>query len=207
MKNGNSYTMSGTITRFAILLALVIVFQVWGSALKIGTVTLSFVLIPIVFGGIVLGPLWGAMLGLAFGAITLVAGITGADGFTLVLFEDHPFYTSLICIVKAVAAGYVPAVVYRAIAKKNVVAGTVVSAALAPVINTGLFVAGALLLVRDTIAANFVDGTTVVYFVIIVCAGLNFLIELALNLVIAPALVRVVRAVENRRGGSDGENE
>lgn len=206
MKNVGKYTLSGYVTRFAILLALVVVLQIWGSGLKIGTVTLSLVLIPIVFGGMILGPLSGALLGLAFGVITLVAGITGADAFTLILFEDHPFYTALICIVKAVSAGFFPALIYSALAKKNDVAATFVASAAAPVINTGLFILGALLMVRDTLTANFVNGTSVIYFLIIGCAGVNFLIELALNLVVAPALVRVTRALEKRGSGKGDEN-
>ena len=208
MKNNSVYSLSGYVARFAILFALVIVLQLWGGSLKIGTVSFSFVLIPIVFGGMVLGKLAGFLLGFSFGVITFIMGVTGLDPFTLVLFNDHPVYTALICLVKGSAAGFFPAVIYGALSKKNAAAATITAAAAAPMINTGLFIAGALLLVRDTIAANFVDGTTVLYFVVIGCAGVNFLVELGLNLVIAPALVRVVRAVvrNSGRGGAGGEN-
>lgn len=196
-----NYSLSGYIARFAILLALVVVLQLWGGSLKIGAVSFSFVLIPIVFGGIVLGWASGLALGFVFGLITLLMGAGGADPFTLVLFNDHPLYTSLICIIKGSAAGVFPALIYGVIAKKNVTAATITAAAAAPIINTGLFILGALALLTDTLSANFVDGTSVVYFVVIVCAGINFLVELALNLVVAPAIVRVVRAVEKSRGG------
>ena len=85
-------------------------------------------------------------------------------------------------------------------------AATFVASAAAPVINTGLFILGALIMVRDTLTANFVNGTSVIYFLIIGCAGVNFLIELALNLVVAPALVRVTRALEKRGSGKGDEN-
>jgi hypothetical protein len=40
-----------------------------------------------------------------------------------------------------------------------------------------------------TLESNFVqEGSTVFYFLIIGCAGLNFIIELLINVVFAPAL-------------------
>ena len=62
MKNGK-YSLSGYITRLAILLALVIVLQIFGSYIRIGTVNLSLVLIPVVLGGMLLGPLAGTVFG------------------------------------------------------------------------------------------------------------------------------------------------
>ena len=54
----------------AILLAMVVVLQLYGSGIKIGTVSLSLTLIPIVLGGAVFGPFCGALLGFVFGAVT-----------------------------------------------------------------------------------------------------------------------------------------
>ena len=72
------------------------------------------------------------------------------------------------------------------------------AAAVAPITNTGLFILGALLM-SDTLSANFVaDGSTVLYFLVIVCAGVNFLFELALNLIVTPSISSVVQAVKKR---------
>ena len=73
------------ITGLAVLLALVIVLQLIGGYLKIGATSLSFVLVPIVLGGLLFGAWAGAFLGFAFGFITLMFGITGADYFTVAL--------------------------------------------------------------------------------------------------------------------------
>ena len=70
------------------------------------------------------------------------------------------------------------------------------AAAAAPVINTGLFIIGALFL-SDTLRANFVaEGTSVLYFLIIGCAGVNFIVEFLVNLLVAPALYRVVKNIK-----------
>ena len=81
----------------AIFVALVVILQFAGSYIKIGPISISLVLIPIVLGGILLGPLVGLLLGFTFGLITLIAGVTGLDGFTLLLFQQTPVMTVLIC--------------------------------------------------------------------------------------------------------------
>lgn len=210
MKNGK-LTLSGYITRLAILLALVIVLQTFGSYIKIGTVSISLVLIPVVFGGMVLGVLAGTILGFAFGLVTLIAGITGADGFTQVLFSAHPFGTSLICLVKATAAGLIPALVFNVLKNKNQAVAAFAASALAPIINTGLFIAGVLVFVSDTVAENFLNGASMMYFLVIVCAGVNFIVEFLLNLLLAPAINRVYRVVggkvaEKKDDEADKEN-
>ena len=59
------------LVQLAILLALTIVLQTVGNNFKIGPVSISLVLIPIVLGGILHGPLAGGLFGLVFGLITL----------------------------------------------------------------------------------------------------------------------------------------
>ena len=119
MEQKKEKSLVRTIVWFAILLALVIVLQVFASSIPLGMVKISLTLVPIVLGGMILGPFYGGMLGLVFGVITLIAGITGADPFTAIIFNDHPVITSLICIVKATAAGVGSAFIYKAIYKKK----------------------------------------------------------------------------------------
>ena len=186
---------------FALLAAIVIIFQLLGSfgLLKIGTTSLNLVLIPVVIGSIVLGLGAGTILGLIGGLITLWAGISGVDKFTAVLFGAQPFFTALICLVKMAAAGFGAGVVYRLIKNKNTFAATFAAAAAAPIINTGLFILGGLFLVGETLKANFVgDGNTLLYFLVIGCAGLNFIVEFVLNIVVSPAINTIVKAVSSR---------
>lgn len=49
----------------------------------------------------------------------------------------------------------------------------------------------------DTLNSNFVaENSNVVYFIFIGCAGINFLIELAINLVLAPSVCKIIKAVK-----------
>ena len=187
---------SRNIAFLAVLLALVIVLQLWGSAIPIGATRISLTLVPIVLGAVLLGPLAGAFLGAAFGVVVIAVALTGGDPFTFMLFGDHPVLTVALCLIKGAAAGLVAGILYKAIRKKNEYAAVVAAALAAPVVNTGLFILGALLM-SDTLSANFVaDGTTVIYFLVIGCAGINFIIEFIVNAVASPAIYTVERVVE-----------
>ena len=184
--------------QMAILLALVVVLQVFGNSIKVGATSFSLVLIPIALGGMLLGARAGALLGFVFGVITLTAGITGTDVFTQILFQDHPVLTSLTCLGKGTAAGFVAGPLYGAVAKKNRYVAAFIAAGAAPIVNTGIFILCGLLM-SDTLSANFVaDGSTVVYFLVIVCAGINFIVEFCVNLLVSPALHMVTDVVTKR---------
>lgn len=184
----------------AILTAIVIAFQFLGAFIHIGPTSISLVLIPIVIGAVLTGPKGGAFLGFIFGAMTYIAGVSGTDYFTTVLFQAQPIATAVICLGKGICAGLCAGLIYRALAKKNAFSASVAAAAVAPIVNTGLFILGGLLLVNGTLSANLAnfgaDGQTVVYFLIIGCAGLNFIAEFLVNLVVSPAINTIVRAVE-----------
>lgn len=196
MEEKNTFFTSKNIAVLGILGAFVVVLQVFGSYFKIGTVQFSFVLVPIVIGAILTGAIGGAILGFLFGVITLIMGIAGVDQFTFILFSDHPFLTILTCIVKATAAGYLSGLIYSLVSKKNKTAAVFSAAALAPIVNTSLFIIGALFM-SDTLTENFVQsGTSVMYFLIIGCAGINFLVEFAIDLLLAPSVYRIIKVVK-----------
>lgn len=190
----------------AVLLAFVVVLQIWGGLIQIAGLSLSFVLVPIVLGGILLGWGAGAFLGFAFGFIVLMYGVAGAEPFTAFLFNNSPFMTVLICLVKGIAAGVVPALLYKLLAKKNTFVAAVVAALSAPVVNTGIFVLGCLIIsgtltqwMQSLVEAGVMTETLpVAYYVFIILAGWNFLIEFAINLILAPAIHRVVLIAEKQ---------
>ena len=59
MKSSRFFT-SRNIAFLAVLLALVIVLQIWASAIPLGATRISLTLIPIVLGAVLLGPAAGA---------------------------------------------------------------------------------------------------------------------------------------------------
>ena len=186
--------------QLAILTAIVFLFQMLGSFIHIGPTSVSLVLIPIVIGALVLGHKAGAFLGFIFGCITLWAGISGADPFTHILFSSQPLETALICLSKGTLAGLGAGLIFKLLQSKNKLLAALFASAGAPIINTGIFVLGGLFLVNKTLEANLVNfgasGQTVVYFVIIGCAGLNFIAEFVVNIIVSPAIKTIVNAVK-----------
>ena len=131
----------------AIFIALTAFLQLFASSFTIGSVSFSLVLIPIVICGILAGPVGGMLCGLTFGIITMVGGLTGGDVFTATLMQSGLrgfITTTLICLVKATAAGLVSALVYKALKNTNNFFACFCAAATAPIVNTGLFILGCL---------------------------------------------------------------
>ncbi len=184
--------------QMAMLLALVIVLQMFGGFIKFGPFSLSLVLIPIVVGSILLGAMSGAVLGFVFGFIVVVQCAMGIDAGGFILWGINPFLTALICLVKGTAAGLVPGIVYGLINKKGTnvghTVGSVVAAICAPIVNTGLFLLGLSTCFYSTLVA-WAGGTGVAVYIITGLVGINFLIELCINIVISPAIATVVKAV------------
>lgn len=197
-KTKQSYFSAKNISYLAVLAALVVVLQACSGFFVIGVTSLSFVLVPIVLGGMLLGVGAGAILGVIFGLVVIIDALCGLDPFTLILLHESPVFTVVLCLLKGGAAGAVSALVYKLIAKKNKYVAVFVAAAVAPVVNTGIFILGGLM-IGDILTQNFIaDGTSVIYFLVIGCAGINFIIEFAINLVLAPALYTVNRVVEKQ---------
>ncbi|MBR2903043.1 MAG: ECF transporter S component, partial [Clostridia bacterium] len=181
-----------------------IVLQLFGSYFKIGATSLSFVLVPIVLAALLYGPISGGIIGFAFGVIVLIQGLSGVDTFTLLMLQEQPVWTVLLCLVKGTAAGVVPGFVYQWISKKNKWVGVIVASALAPIMNTGLFILGALCFLQDAIMSNPTitgfSGDSILYYLIIGVAGVNFLVELGINLLLSPMIHRVVGIIGKQLG-------
>ncbi len=189
--------------QLALLTALVVVLQLTGTFIKIGPLPLSLVLVPIVIGAFLLGPKAGAFLGGVFGVITMVAGISGTDVFSFLLWSGNPVCFVLICLLKATLAGFGAGLIYKGLNKlfsgKYLTLTTVLAAVCAPIINTGIFVLGMLTCYFGTMSelpSMFPDafgGFGSAFGVVFIgLAGVNFIGEFAVNLILSPAVVRVV---------------
>ena len=193
------------LTQLATLSAIVLFLQLAGVTIRIGATPVSLVLLPITLGALLLGPLAGAWLGFLFGAeVLVVLGVMGGDPFTATLFLDHPLLTSLLCLGKGVAAGLVPALIYRALKGKRESVALFLAAASAPIANTGIFILGSYTMM-DTFQSNFLGESSMLYFLVIVCAGWNFIFEFLINLVCAPILSRLMKIIVPARNESKGD--
>lgn len=197
------------LTQLALLTALVVVLQLAGSFIKIGPLPMSLVLVPIVMGACFMGAGAGAFLGFVFGLITMIMGITGVDAFSNLLFVANPVMFILLCLLKAVMAGFGAGLIYksleRPLGKKSKTAQTVIASISAPIINTGIFVVGMLLFFFETMSTlptlfpdafgGFENAFSLVF---IGLAGFNFIGEFLVNLVLSPMIVRLADIIKKR---------
>lgn len=172
----------------ALLTAMVAVLAYLGGFIKIGGLaSISLTLIPVVLGAAMCGPLAGAWLG----------GVAGAVFFAT---ADAAFWfglsvpgTIITVLVKGIASGYLAGLAYRLTEHLNRYLAVIVSAVVAPVVNTGIFLIGSLLFFLDTVRVGAADGGMSVFaYLIIAFVGLNFVFELLVNVIVSPAILRII---------------
>jgi len=189
--------MNSNVKRVAgvgIFAALVVVLQILATFIQFGPFAITLVLVPIVIGAALYGVMAGAMLGGVFGIVVLVMTISGADPGAHMLWVANPLATALVIMLRGVLAGAAAGAIYRIVSKRNKFVGVVCAAIVCPIVNTGLFLL-AMYFIFPTFLELWADGATAVYFLFIGLAGVNFVIETAINIVLSPAIVRILNAV------------
>lgn len=154
--------------------------------------SISLVLVPIVVGAAVYGWKAGAWLGFVFGAAVLISG--NAAAFLAV----DVLGTIVTVLVKGIGCGLAAGLVYGLLAKKSRLLGVFAAAVVCPIVNTGVFLIGCRLFFFETVSAwgAAAGFQNVGVYMFIGLAGVNFLIELATNLVLAPVITRLIQIGE-----------
>ena len=125
----------------ALLMALVVVMQfISGLIPPISVFSISLVLIPIVLGAALYGPLTGGLLGATFGVIVYINCVTGADMGGAMVFQANPVLCFLVVIGKGALAGMASGLVYKLLKGKNPYVAMLCAAIVCPVVNTGVFI-------------------------------------------------------------------
>lgn len=183
----NRSSKVSAIVGLGLLTAIVIVLQALTVSIRLGVFTITLVLVPIIVGAALYGYMAGAWLGFVFGVVVLM---TDASLFLAITVPG----TIATCVLKGVLAGLAAGAVYRALASKNKLAAVILAGIVAPVTNTGVFLIGCRLFFFETIkewaaAAGFENAGMYMIFGLV---GLNFCVELAINLVLSTVIVQII---------------
>ena len=181
------------LTGLALMTAIIVVLQVVASFVKFGHFSITLALAPIIIGAALYGAGAGAWLGAVFGVVVLIACIAGWDAGGNILFTANPLLTAALCIVKGAAAGFVSGLVFRGLSSRSPMGASIIAGIVCPVVNTGIFCVGLAVFFYDTLVA-WAGGSDLIYYIIFVLTGVNFVLELAINLVLSTVIVRVVGA-------------
>lgn len=179
----------------ALLTAMVALLAYLGGFIKIlgGFASISLTLIPVVVGATLCGSFAGAWLG----------GVAGVIFFTT---PDAAFWfglsvpgTIITVMVKGILSGLCAGLVYKLLEKLNRYIAVLVSAIVCPVVNTGIFILGSLIFFSDTLKSwSVAENISVGAYLIIFFVGFNFVFELIVNIVMSPAIVRILDIVKKK---------
>ncbi|MBR2870131.1 MAG: ECF transporter S component [Clostridia bacterium] len=197
----NKFFQARTVALLGILIALVIVLQLFASAIPMFGITLNFSLIPIALAGILLGWVGGVIVGFSCGLVVFITmAVLGQEPSTAFLFQTNPFVLTLMCISKTTVAGLVSGLLHKVISKKNELVSVAVSSIVIPIINTGIYMLG-IIIMKDSVATFLglqASTFSLVFAAVFGLIWLNFVLEMAINVVLTPMLHRVIKAISKR---------
>lgn len=175
--------------------ALVAILAYFGGFIKIGGLaSISLTLIPVVLGAAMCGPWAGAWLG-------------GVSGVVFFMTADAAFWmglsipgTIITVMVKGIAAGLVAGLVYKLLEKCNRYLAVIAAAIVCPIVNTGIFLIGCMIFFIDTVKAGAMgENMSVGAYLIIFFVGLNFVFELLTNIILSPAIVKLLNIRKDKK--------
>jgi len=202
--------------------AIVLVLQFLGGGIKFGMFSISLVLVPIVVGAAVYGWQAGGWLGFVFGVAVLLSGDAAAflavDVFGTILTVLVKGTAAGLCtgLVYRAMHGLLnkysksrvqmmktkfglgeccETAAYDFISRNNKYLAVLIAAIVCPVVNTGVFLLGCQLFFLPTIRewAAMYGYENVGTYMILGLAGINFLIELGVNLVLGPMITQLIK--------------
>lgn len=140
-----SKTNVRTLTQLALLTAIVLImaYTPLGYLKTPWGVEVTFIVIPVAVGSILLGPAAGGILGLVFG-LTSFFQCFGASPLGAMLLQENAAGTFFCCVVNRVLVGVLPGLLYKLLSRydRTKVAGIAVCCFLTPVLNTALYIVG-----------------------------------------------------------------
>lgn len=169
------------ISEVAIFSAIIVILQILATFINFGAFPITLTLIPIIVGAAVYGPLVGLILGIVFGVIVDIMVVTGADPSGATMLSMHPIITLLTCIVKGALAGLFSGLAYKYLNKINSKTRIIITAAICPITNTLVFCIALILFFDSSI--QILIGTFL---------SINFVIELLINILLAPGLTKLI---------------
>ena len=187
-KTNNKRMSTETLVLAALMTALVVILQMLGGFVRLGPFQCSLVLMPIVVGAALCGTKVSAWLGFVFGVVVLLNG--DAAPFLAV----NVIGTVITVLAKGTLCGFATGIVYNLLKGKNVYLAVVAAAIVCPIVNTGVFLLGCFTFFFETIKeAGLAMGLdSAIEYMVLVLVGGNFLFEMITNIILCPAIVRIL---------------
>lgn len=169
--------------------------------LKTGNLEASFLVVPVAIGAILLGPTYGAVLGLVMGVVSF-AQCFGASDMGSALFGVSAVNTFLLCVIPRVICAWMAGVFYDLLSKidKTGFVPQIAAAVVCPIFNFILFMLGLSLLFGQTpyllnMQTQMNASGIGFYFAL---GGMNLLYELLASVVLTTGISTLILKFKNR---------
>lgn len=195
MKN----TKTKRMVQMAILVAIMLIFAFTPLGyFKAGAVEITFMIIPVAIGAIVLGPAAGAILGGVFG-ITSFIQCFGMSPFGTFIFSLNPWICALMCIIPRVLCGYLSGLVFKALVKidKTKIVSYFAASMSTAILNTVFFMLSIILFFwKNEAFISQMTGwgmpTDAVWPFLVAFVGVNGVIEAVVGFIIGGGIAKAV---------------
>lgn len=187
MSNTSSKVRETALTAVLAAIVLLMAFTPLGY-LRVGPVSITFLVIPVVIGGMTLGPVRGGFLGAVFGATSFAQCFMG-DLFGAALAALSPVATAVACFVPRILIGVVAGVLFPALLKvsRSHVLAFVGTAVAGTLTNTILFVG----MVVGFFQSSYFDGSPF-WTIFVGFFTVNVALELVVGVIVSAALSAVL---------------
>lgn len=187
MSNTSSKVRETALTAVLAAIVLLMAFTPLGY-LRVGPVSITFLVIPVVIGGMTLGPVRGGFLGAVFGATSFAQCFMG-DPFGAALVSLSPMATAVACFVPRILIGVVAGLLFPALHKltRNNAVSFIVTSVAGTLTNTVLFVG----MVVGFFQGSYFGGSPF-WTIFVSFFTFNVALELAVGVVVSAALSAVL---------------
>ena len=191
-----------TLTATAMLTAMIVVMSFTPIGyLKVFTLSIALVIVPVIIGAIACGPAAGAFLGFVFGCTSFAQCFMG-DVFGSILVSINVLGTVVTCIVTRTLMGFLCGLIFRAVRKKTGKWGYAIAGASGALLNTILFL-GCLALFFGRVdftqeQINALQSENMMAVIIAIAASVNCPIEIAVCAIFGSAIGGAVTAAMKR---------
>ena len=191
----NKRNFSQDLVRKVALVGLLTALATVLSFIKIPVVpgiNITLVLPVVIIGGAIYGPLVGAWL-------TVIPNVL-AFGEAGIFMVYSPAGCIATLLLKGLIAGFVSGLVYKTLSGKHTIGAVAWAAVIAPILNSGIFLLGCYIFIWDQLVIQANEAGIGIGALILGLVGINFIVELILNVVLCPTILRIIQIAKGRFG-------
>lgn len=201
----NVSTRTQKMVQLAILVAIMLIFAYTPLGyLKAGPIEITFMVLPVAVGAIILGPAAGAILGGIFGVTSFIQCF-GASSFGVLLLSLNPIATFITCMVPRLLCGWLSGLLFRAMQKtgKMKTAPYFVASLATALLNTFFFISCIIIFFwsNDTFISTMAASqlpTNSIWLFFVAFVGVNGAVEAAVNFIAAGTITKVLSKAINK---------